>query len=111
MDVTIELGHVANWKRDMRTGLLNGRVYSDSCISTYSFYVGGHINQYGRPTIANFKQALSEIPVHQFAKRLKYYEALNCYMRYLKDEGILEESNYIEEVKKYKPKRHLPLRR
>lgn len=108
MDLTTELGHVAAWKRDMGTGLLNGRVYSDACISTYSLYTTEHINKYGRPTIASFKQALSEIPVHQFAKRLKYYEALNCYMRYLKDEGVLEESNYIEMVKKYKPKRHLP---
>jgi integrase len=99
--------YIDPWQDAMRSGLINGRPYSEPCIMVYNLYVKKFLAEYVEINLTHYKRAITLIPIHQFAKRLKLYEALNCFVRYLIDEGQMDEQ-YINEVKKYKPRRHLP---
>jgi site-specific recombinase XerD len=99
--------YLAAWKDAMRFGLLNGRPYSDACIKTYSLYVEKFLAECGEIKLEHYKTTLTRIPVNQFAKRLKLYEAINCFARYLVEEQVMDDQ-YLQSVKKYKPRRHLP---
>lgn len=98
------------WQDAMRFGLMGGRPYSEVCIKTYSKYVEKFLDTYGEVTLENFKKELIAIPIEMFGKRLKLYEALNCFVRYLIDEKHINE-DYLIGVKRYKPRRHLPPRK
>jgi integrase len=102
-----QLAYLSPWKDAMRYGLMAGRPYSESCIHTYSLYVRQFLEEYGEVSLVNFKKAMLTIPITQFAKRLKLYEALNCFARYLMEEQVMDAA-YITDVKRFKPKRHLP---
>jgi site-specific recombinase XerD len=99
-----------DWLKAMEYGLLGGRPYSQNCIQIYSFYVREFLKAYHQLSVDNLKSLLLSIPVIHFAKRIKIYEALNCFARYLVQEGFLQ-SDYLTTVKRYKPKRHLPLKK
>lgn len=86
---------------------MNGRPYSQSCIDCYSLYVKSFLTTYHEVSVSNLKSALFCIPVEQFAKREKIYAALNCFAKYLIIEKHLS-PEYLAEVKRFKPKRHLP---
>jgi len=45
--------------------------------------------------------------VKHFAKRLKIYEAIRCFARYLIELEALDAS-FLEKVRRFKPKRHMP---
>jgi integrase len=102
--------HFEGWCKSMEYGLLGGRPYSQNCIQTYSSYVRRFLKTYKQLSVKNLKSVLLSIPVVHFAKRIKTYEALNCFARYLVQEGYLR-SDYLNAVKQYKPKRHLPAKR
>lgn len=99
--------YIEAWEEAMRFGLMAGRPYSEVCIKTYKLYVQHFLDEYGDISIENYKKTLLKIPIEHFAKRLKLYEALNCFVRFLAQENLMEES-YLTEVKRYKPRRHLP---
>lgn len=99
--------HVDAWHQAMRYGLLNGRPYSEHCIKLYLYQVGWFLKRFDTVSFDNLKQALMAIPVEQFAKRMRLFEALNCFARFLIQEGVLDES-YLEESRRVKPRRHLP---
>lgn len=107
MESIPQIDYIQAWKDAMRYGLMAGRPYSESCMHTYSLYVKQFLAEYGEVSLINFKKAMIQIPIVQFAKRLKLYEALNCFARYLIEEKAMDAS-YIQEVKRFKPKRHLP---
>lgn len=95
------------WIKSMEYGLLGGRPYSNNCICSYTYYVQYFLKTYKAVSADNLKLVLFSIPVIHFAKRIKIYEALNCFARFLILEGQLKKG-YIETVKQFKPKRHLP---
>lgn len=102
--------YTKRWEQAMRCGLMRGRPYSEPCIATYMYYVDWFLKTYHIISVPQFKQAMMHIPITNFAKRLKLYEAINCFVRYLNDENVIQ-PGYLEEVKKYKPKRHLPIQK
>lgn len=102
-----QLQAVTAWQDAMRSGLLNGRPYSESSIEVYGLYVEKFLVEYNEINLTHYKTAITRIPVQHFAKRLKLYEAINCFVRYLVEENIMDDQ-YLKDVKKYKPRRHLP---
>jgi hypothetical protein len=64
----------------------------------YLYKVGWFLERFDSVSFENLKQALLSIPIEQFGKRLKLFEALNCFARFLIQEEALEES-YLELAK------------
>ncbi len=107
--------YLSQWESAMRCGLIGGRPFSEGCIKNYVFYVTGFLEQYGELNIENVKALMLTVPIEQFAKRLKIYESLRCFARYLlENEECFPEDldpRFLERVRRYKPKRHLPPRK
>lgn len=95
------------WLQALRHGLFNGRPYSEHCINLYDYQINWYFSRFDEISVANFKQGLMQISIAQFAKRLKLYEAVNCFAKFLIQEGLLDVS-IPEQLKKFKPRRHLP---
>jgi hypothetical protein len=72
-----------HWEAAMRCGLMGGRPFSKECISSYTHYIEKFLDKYGELSINNVKDLLLTIPVEHFAKRLKNYEAIRCFAKYL----------------------------
>jgi site-specific recombinase XerD len=99
--------HIPHWEAAMLCGLMGGRPFSEACVKTYVYYVTWFLKQYHELSIDNVKDVLLTVPVEHFAKRLKIYEAIRCFARYLIEQEDLD-AGFLERVKRYKPKRHLP---
>lgn len=99
--------HLPHWEAAMRCGLMGGRPFSESCAKTYAYYVTWFLKQYRELSIDNVKDVMLTVPVEHFAKRLKIYEAIRCFARYLIEQEELD-AGFLERVKRYKPKRHIP---
>lgn len=99
--------YVTVWLQALRHGLFNGRPYSEHCINLYDYQINWFFARFDEVSVASFKQALMQIPIEQFAKRLKLFEAVNCFAKFLIQEGFLDES-IPDQLKKFKPRRHLP---
>lgn len=99
--------YVTGWEDAMRFGLMGGRPFSEVSIQTYRYYTRWFLEQYDALTIENLKKLLLSIPIEHFAKRLKVYQALTSFAKYLEQEGW-EMQPYFKEAKKFRPKRHLP---
>ena len=99
--------YISGWEDAMRFGLIGGRPFSEICIKTYLFYTEWFLNQYQALSTETLKRALLSIPIEHFAKRQKLYQALTCFAKYLDQEGLRMDS-YLQESKKFRPKRHLP---
>lgn len=102
--------HLPHWEAAMRCGLIGGRPFSEDCIRNYTFYMGKFLDKYVELSIDNVKDLLLTIPVQHFAKRLKNYEAIRCYAKYLIEQEELGEL-FLTKVSKFKPKRHIPPRK
>lgn len=101
------LQHTPHWEAAMRCGLMGGRPFSDPCVVTYKTYIERFLEKYAEVSVDNVKDLLLNVPVERFAKRLKIYESIRCFAKYLVEEGQLEES-FLNTISKYKPKRHIP---
>lgn len=95
------------WLQALRHGLFNGRPYSEHCIALYEYQMRWFFERFDIVSVSNFKHALMQISIEQFSKRLKLFEAINCFAKFLIQEGVLEEG-LPEQLKKFKPRRHLP---
>lgn len=102
--------HLPHWEAAMRCGLMGGRPFSEPCVVTYKTYMKKFLNIYGELTVDNVKDLLLTIPVENFAKRLKNYEAIRCFAKYLIEQEELGEL-FLTKVAKYKPKRHIPVKK
>ncbi len=98
------------WLRALEYGLLGGRPYSPDCLRLYAQYAGKFLEKYRVLSVENLKDVLLHMPVVHFAKRQKLFAALNCFARYLIQEGHMK-PGYLEAAKPFKPKRHLPPRK
>ncbi len=107
---TNQIEFLPYWEKAMRCGLMGGRPFSEHSVSTYLLYAKWFLKKYELVSIQNLKLTMLEIPPEQFAKRFKLYQALNCFAKFLIEEGQLTE-DYLEQAKRYKPKRHLPPRK
>jgi len=99
--------YLSGWEDAMRFGLMGGRPFSEISIKTYLYYAQWFLEQYQELSIEHLKKVLLSIPVENFAKRLKLYQALTSFAKYLEQEGINTDS-YLNQAKKFRPKRHLP---
>ncbi len=98
------------WKAAMAGGTIKGRVFSPATIETYSFYVDSFIKTSRTLSKESLQAALLKIPAQHFAKRLKVYESLVCFGRFLSQQGCLP-LTFAEEVQFLRPQRHLPAKR
>jgi integrase/recombinase XerD len=98
---------LVHWEAAMRCGLIGGRPFSESCVKTYCYYVTWVLEQYGELSVETVKSVMLTIPVEHFAKRLKIYEAIRCFARYLIEQEEMD-AGLLEKVRKFKPKRHMP---
>lgn len=99
--------HVSHWEAAMRCGLMGGRPFSEPCVQTYLLYINWFLGKYEAITVESVKEVLLTVPVEHFAKRLKIYEAIRCFARYLIDQDALD-SVFLENVRRFKPRRHIP---
>jgi integrase/recombinase XerD len=102
--------HISGWIDAMRFGLMGGRPFSEISVRTYAYYTEWFLEQYGSISVEHLKKALLAIPIEHFAKRLKLFQSLTCFAKYLVQEGALDEA-YLVASKKFKPRRHLPERK
>jgi integrase len=102
--------YLRGWEDAMRFGLMGGRPFSEISVRTYAYYTEWFLGQYGSLTVESLKKALIAIPIEHFAKRLKLFQSLTSFAKYLMQEGALDEV-YLVQAKKFKPRRHLPERK
>ena len=102
--------HLPHGEDAMRCGLMGVRPFSYACVYSYKTYMTRFLEKYGELSVDNVKDLLLTIPVENFAKRLKNYEAIRCFAKYLIDQEELGEL-FLTKVSKYKPKRHIPPRK
>jgi integrase/recombinase XerD len=98
------------WEKAMRAGLMGGRPFSEPTIKTYTYYARWFLEQHEDISIRTLKIALLDIPPEHFGKRLKLYQALNSFAKFLVDDNLMEPT-YLTEAKALKPKRHMPPKR
>jgi integrase/recombinase XerD len=99
--------HIQQWEAAMRCGLMGGRPFSTACVKTYRHYVNWVLEHYGELSLITIREVMLTIPVEHFAKRLKIYEAIRCFARYLVEQEELDPV-FLEKVRRFKPKRHIP---
>jgi len=98
---------IKDWEAAMRCGLMGGRPFSEPCVKIYRDYVNWVLQEYGELSVDTVKTVMLTIPVEHFAKRLKIYEAIRCFARYLIEQEELDVT-FLEKVRRLKPKRHKP---
>src|SRR5688572_5906867 len=95
------------WLQALRYGLVNGRPYSDNCINLYRSQIQWFFRHYGEVSVHTLKLAMLSIPIENFAKRARLFDAILCYAKYLEQEGVCEKG-FVDKLRPYKPRRHLP---
>ncbi len=98
------------WLSAMENGLITGKPFSRATIDDYHFYVKPFLEKWPQVSIESLKEELSLIPTNQVAKRQHLYKALVCFGKFLVCGGALRE-DFIEQVKPFYPKRHIPPKR
>jgi integrase len=102
--------YLNDWIDAMRFGLMGGRPFSEISTRTYAYYAEWFLEQYEVLSVENLKKALLSIPIEHFAKRLKLFQSLTSFAKYLIQEGMMDDS-YLVASKPFKPRRHLPERK
>lgn len=95
------------WLQSLEHGLFNGYAYSEHTVKLYKRQMTWFFNEFNEISVHNFKQALMSIPIERFSTRLKLFEAISCFSKYLVQEGIVEEG-FPNQFKPFRPRRHLP---
>lgn len=98
---------VSAWVEAMRYGILTGRPYSESCIRLYRYEVEVFLKKFHEVSIPNYKLGLKDISIEQFSKRRALFEALNCFAKFLIQEGEMPDG-FLSKMKEFRPKRHMP---
>jgi integrase/recombinase XerD len=102
--------YVSFWLQSLRHGLFNGWSYSESCVKLYEYQIKWYFERFDELSVPNLKQALIDIPVERFSKRLKLFEAITCFAKFLIQEGVLAEE-FTYKIKPFRPKRHIPAKK
>ena len=105
--MSTQQSHVSIWLQALEHGLFNGYAYSEHTIKLYRHQMKWYFEHFDELSVSNFKQALMLIPIERFSKRLKLFEAINCFAKFLIQEGILAE-DFPYKIKPFRPKRHIP---
>src|SRR5688572_2160283 len=96
---------IKDWEAAMHCGLMGGRPFSEPCVKIYLDYVTWVLQEYVELSVDTVKTVMLTIPVEHFAKRLKIYEAIRCFARYLIELEELDAA-FLEKSRRFKPKRH-----
>lgn len=105
-----QIEYLRGWEDAMRFGLMGGRPFTEISVRTYTYYTEWFLNQYDCLSVENLKKALLAIPIEHFGKRSKLFQSLNSFAKYLIQEKAMDET-YLADVKTFKPRRHLPVRK
>jgi excisionase family DNA binding protein len=98
------------WRKAMGGGAIGGKVFSPRTIEAYWFYAKPFIEQYQTLSVDSLQAALMRVSPQNFSKRLKIYESMVCFGKFLCANGVLDDV-FIEGVKPLRPKRHIPPKR
>lgn len=99
--------YVSTWLQALEHGLFNGYAYSEHTVKLYRRQILWYFEHFDELSVSNFKQALMMIPIERFSTRLKLFEAINCFAKFLIQEGVLSEE-FPYKIQPFRPKRHLP---
>jgi len=102
--------HIPQWVKAMEYGLLNGWPFSPKTIGVYEYYANWYFERFQEVSAHNLKQALLQVPVVHHTKRLKIYQAVISLAKILIEANELD-SEFLEVVKSFRPKQHLPTRK
>jgi integrase len=97
------------WSKAIEQGTFDGKPFSHHTIGFYTKYVNEFIDNYQTVSFENLERALNDMPIEQFSRRRKYFQAIICFGKYLIRDNSLPES-FLTKAKKIKPKRHIPPR-
>jgi integrase/recombinase XerD len=101
---------IAPWKQAMATGLMNGRPFSERTQESYVYYITHLLDRHGKLSYETLRNELGSIPIEHFSTKNFIYNAAVSFGKYLIGEKALNPS-FLEQVKKIKPRRHLPPKR
>ncbi len=98
------------WEKAMAKGLMTGKPFSPNTIELYTRNVNSFLSRHKEVSAENLQRALMVISPKQFAKKIRLYEAVVCFGKFLIRNDALD-SAFLEHVTPLKPKRHLPPKR
>lgn len=104
------------WLEQLRAGTLNGRVYSDTTIEIYQYFIHYYLDTLGsrpkKPIVSknNLREVFAQIPGTQYATKQKLYDSTLCFAKFLVDNDQLTDKER-EALKDLKPRRFLPPKR
>lgn len=98
------------WGNAMATGLMTGRPFSQTTQDHYVYYVTRLLEKHGKLSYETLRDELGSIPVEHFSTKSFIFGASVSFGKYLIGEKALRAS-FLEQVKKLKPRRHLPAKR
>lgn len=104
---------VSRWLEALSAGTLNGKVYSQTTIENYSYFINYYLRLLGerpsKPLISktNLRQVFNDIPVRRYSIKQKLFDSLMCFAKFLVEENKLSDPER-EAIKTLKPKRFIP---
>ena len=98
---------IEEWRKAMANGTFNGRPFSPQTQNSYVSYMTKFLSAYEKLSYSNLITCLGNIPTHQYCKKNQIHQAAVSFGKYLIEQKALNPV-FLTEVKKLKPKRHLP---
>lgn len=95
------------WINYMKAGMIDGRAFSPSTISNYTFYLRYILAKHKTLSEESLKLTLMTIDPERFAVREMVYRAGVCFGKFLIHEKYLNAS-FLNDVKYLRPRRHKP---
>ena len=113
LDKPVTKSHVdqlKHWETAMAKGGVNGKPFSPRTIVTYKIYAVPFVEKYQQVSQKALQSELMRIAPAHFAKKLKLYESIVCFTKFLIQHGHAG-NDLLEGIKPLCPKRHLPPKR
>lgn len=104
------------WIDQLRSGTLNGRIYSERTIESYDYFLVYYLSVLSKyvtkPLISktNLKEVFTSLDSKQYATRQKIYDALMCFTSFLIEADKFTKKER-QELKGLKPRRFYPAKK
>lgn len=95
--------YIPAWEDAMRSGLMNGKPFSERTIQEYVRYANKFFQAAKVLSPETLKKAVYAIPVINPEVRCKMYRAMSCLGKFLIDQQALDK-HFVEEIKAFAPK-------